>query len=146
MKNLYRNIHLKDGRDADLKILKARFSNTPCVSDEVFNAGRVGRVAYLISALSEKQVLGVHDYKGCLTVVWGELPDFPALELANKAWDSECECMITHIYFCKNSCTFRPIVIELNSVDTPRNFEETIGDLGLEGYPLAWITEKCKDK
>lgn len=146
MKKVYRNIHLKDGRDADTKILRATFSNSPCVSHEVFNSGRVGRVGYMLSALSEKQVLGVHDYKGCLTIVWGELPDFLDLELANKVWGSECECMITHIYFSKNSCAFRPIVIDLNSVDTPRNFEETVDDLGLSGYPLTWITENNKDK
>lgn len=125
----YNRVHLKDGRDAEPRIIKAYADHHLAISTEVFNAGRVGRVAYMINVLSGKRVIGAHDYKGHLTLVWLGRPDMSDLLLAEKVWASEFECVIAHIYLDKVANKYHPVEVDIGNTIPPSDVEGVLFDL-----------------
>jgi len=105
-------VRLSDGRDAPLRIVDSDST------EQQASQTRVGRVHHTIQAFTKTPILGIDDWKGALTVVWGEAPSLYDLHIAQRAWYAESECLVSSIAWVGKNGAFEPVQCDVEDTYT----------------------------
>lgn len=91
---------------------------------------RVGQFAHALHLMTRTRFVAVHDWKGCLTVVWSKAPTWRDMDVAQTIWYNMCEALISHIYIDKDGKA-KPVVCEVGDTTTPYDIDFVLHNLGL---------------